>query len=548
MAGAADVARDWRAWARAVAAYSDGSSALADWDAGDERAGGRLSAHLGGGDARRRACLQAHAGAALVLRLWSRPHYRAPTFADDCAANLRNVALPGTGVPLSVFARSRRAARLFLTHGLPLACLLEAGRRAAAAWWTGDAAPLCGAAGVRELFRRFLLAPDDWCTLWRLNCNLAAWHAGVTRDEGYAMEDKLAFLRACEGAGVPVSPSIDAPRVVVKHRNEEGGLGFKSYANARHGGDWIVQPWLCNSKEVRELLPEGAPLSTCRVITASEHGMRDGPGEVRAPRAARAARPARAPRAPVCPRRRSPLAAGKDDNNKTNLDMQLSASRARLSVFPAEPAARARARERERGSRGASGRRRRGLRADTPPAPPVRAPAPPRRPWPHATTGPAQTPRPRALSCVWRAGRAGAETDHTSVLFDVDLDSATIIGGTANAHWYKLGLKGLTLRVPLRSPTFAAHPDTDRDLRGVRIPGLEGARDLVESAHARLLPGVPLVGWDLALTEQAGSCLLEVNLSCNFFKGTFDKERYFDYLYGWMTRLEELERRAVAAG
>eukprot|EP00793_Prasinoderma_coloniale_P000528 PRCOL_00003676-RA len=437
MAGAADVARDWRAWARAVAAYSDGSAALADWDAGDERAGGRLFAHLGGGDARRRACLQAHAGAALVLRLWSRPHYRAPTFADDCAANLRNVALPGTGVPLSVFARSRRAARLFLTHGLPLACLLEAGRRAAAAWWTGDAAALCGAAGVRELFRRFLLAPDDWCTLWRLNCNLAAWHAGVTRDEGYAMEDKLAFLRACEGAGVPVSPSIDAPRVVVKHRNEEGGLGFKSYANARHGGDWIVQPWLCNSKEVRELLPEGAPLSTCRVITASEHGMRDGPGE---------------------------------------------------------------------------------------------------------------TPRPRALSCVWRAGRAGAETDHTSVLFDVDLDSATIIGGTANAHWYKLGLKGLTLRAPLRSPTFAAHPDTDRDLRGVRIPGLEGARDLVESAHARLLPGVPLVGWDLALTEQAGSCLLEVNLSCNFFKGTFDKERYFDYLYGWMTRLEELERRAVAAG
>jgi hypothetical protein len=31
-----------------------------------------------------------------------------------------------------------------------------------------------------------------------------------------------------------------------------------------------------------------------------------------------------------------------------------------------------------------------------------------------------------------------------------------------------------------------------------------------------MLPDVPLAGWDVALTAE-GACLLEVNLSCNFF-------------------------------
>lgn len=34
---------------------------------------------------------------AKTLHLWNAPHYRAPTFADDLRANLRNVAIPGTG-------------------------------------------------------------------------------------------------------------------------------------------------------------------------------------------------------------------------------------------------------------------------------------------------------------------------------------------------------------------------------------------------------------------------------------------------------------------
>ncbi|EJK59063.1 hypothetical protein THAOC_20762 [Thalassiosira oceanica] len=45
-----------------------------------------------------------------------------------------------------------------------------------------------------------------------------------------------------------------------------------------------------------------------------------------------------------------------------------------------------------------------------------------------------------ALSCVFRAGRQGAATDHDSILFDVDVGTGLIKGGTTNAHWYRLGL------------------------------------------------------------------------------------------------------------
>lgn len=51
-----------------------------------------------------------------------------------------------------------------------------------------------------------------------------------------------------------------------------------------------------------------------------------------------------------------------------------------------------------------------------------------------------KTPDPSwitALSCVWRAGRAGALTDHSSVLFDIGSDGV-FKKATTNAHWYKV--------------------------------------------------------------------------------------------------------------
>jgi hypothetical protein len=35
---------------------------------------------------------------AKTLHLWDAPHYRASSFAEDLRANLKNVAIPGTGM------------------------------------------------------------------------------------------------------------------------------------------------------------------------------------------------------------------------------------------------------------------------------------------------------------------------------------------------------------------------------------------------------------------------------------------------------------------
>ena len=84
------------------------------------------------------------------------------------------------------------------------------------------------------------------------------------------MRTKLTFLQACERERVAVSPWLRHPRLVVKHRNEEGGLGLHTYNNADAGGDWIIQQWLENDAGIARLLPPNAPLSTLRLITASK--------------------------------------------------------------------------------------------------------------------------------------------------------------------------------------------------------------------------------------------------------------------------------------
>jgi hypothetical protein len=282
--------------------------------------------------------------------LYNKPHYRKGSYRDDLIDNLRNVAIPGTGIPLSIFVRSKILALGYLLTAYPAISFIASLQK----WFMSKFE-----SSISDEYAIRLLAPDDWFSYWRLNCSVVGMHALLNdKPEGYSMENKWSFLEKGEKEGVPVSPYLKTPAIVVKHRNEEGGMGIYFYKNATDGGDWIIQEKISNSDWVSTLLPPNAPLSTFRVITQS-----------------------------------------------------------RASIDVAKP------------------------------------------PLVNDIT---------ALSCVFRAGRAGAATDHDSIFFDVDVKTGLIRGGTTNAHWYRLGLhEALPGRCPWRSSHgYQTHPDGDIAVSG----------------------------------------------------------------------------------
>jgi hypothetical protein len=382
----------------------------------------------------------------LILYLWDKPHYRKGTYQQDLLDNLRNVAIPGTGVPLSFLARFRFLAYLFLFVVNPVACVVAACR-------VVRFSPYRAKEGL-EAYRGMLLRPLDWCSLWRLNCRLAGLQAlrlmeldkraggeGKTAG-GFRMEDKWTFLDEGAKLSVPVTPvlDLDAKAVVIKDVNEEGGMGVHFFTNAAKGGRFIIQEAISNGEWLTQnILPPDAPLSTLRVMSASRSGLKADPTQV-------------------------------DD---IELDFEV-------------------------------------------------------------------------LSCCLRAGRAGASTDHKNAAFNCDVRTGELLYAKQNQHWYRIGLfKGL-LTGPWQddAPLRTEHPDVpDRTIGacGVRIPDWENIKKTVQTAHSRMMPDVPLVGWDVALTDK-GIMLLEVNLSCNFFLASFDVDDYVR-LVGDYFHLLDGERR-----
>lgn len=63
---------------------------------------------------------------AMIMYLWDKPHYRSGTFSNDMRKNLRNVAIPGTGIPLSLLCHFRVTTYFFLLVLYPIICLLAA--------------------------------------------------------------------------------------------------------------------------------------------------------------------------------------------------------------------------------------------------------------------------------------------------------------------------------------------------------------------------------------------------------------------------------------
>jgi len=356
----------------------------------------------------------------LIFFLWDKPHYRSGTFQNDMLKNLRNVAVPGTGIPLSIFATSKLLAYWMILVGYPIIAVISAVYAS-----NRDFVEFC------RLFEEQLVQPQDWFSFWRLNCRLATSHAYMTNNKWkneYDVEDKWTFLIESEKKGINVTPFMKVEGVVCKHRNEEGGLGYQSFTNASVGGDWIIQERLNNGPFLKSLLPSDAPLSTFRIISSSRGGLSDGKKEV-------------------------------DIDDIT------------------------------------------------------------------------------ALSCVWRAGRSKALTDHSAIMFNVNPNTGEIKKGTTNAHWYQLGISKIFSTQWLSEHNVTHHPDTGVPITGLVIPNMKEMMDFVREAHLRLIPHVPLCGWDVAFTENHGVLLLEGNLSCNFFRGDFDQENYFKFVKDYFISL-----------
>ena len=356
----------------------------------------------------------------LIFFLWDKPHYRSGTFQNDMLKNLRNVAVPGTGIPLSIFATSKLLAYWMILVGYPIIAVISAVYAS-----NRDFVEFC------RLFEEQLVQPQDWFSFWRLNCRLATSHAYMTNNKWkneYDVEDKWTFLIESEKKGINVTPFMKVEGVVCKHRNEEGGLGYQSFTNASVGGDWIIQERLNNGPFLKSLLPSDAPLSTFRIISSSRGGLSDGKKEIEL-----------------------------DDIT--------------------------------------------------------------------------------ALSCVWRAGRSKALTDHSAIMFNVNPNTGEIKKGTTNAHWYQLGISKIFSTPWLSEHNVTHHPDTGVPITGLVIPNMKEMMDFVREAHLRLIPHVPLCGWDVAFTENHGVLLLEGNLSCNFFRGDFDQEKYFKFVKDYFISL-----------
>jgi hypothetical protein len=70
------------------------------------------------------------------------------------------------------------------------------------------------------------------------------------------------------------------------------------------------------------------------------------------------------------------------------------------------------------------------------------------------------------VTAVWRAGLAGASTDHSSICFNVDLGTGALSPGVTANHWYRLGLQGLGRLDAAAARVWQSHPDTGKQVAG----------------------------------------------------------------------------------
>lgn len=351
----------------------------------------------------------------LIFKLWKEKHYRSKSFQEDSLDNLRNVAIPGTGIPLSYFCVHELFALIFIFCINPTICFFGSANEAR----INSSSFIEFSANLQHFFAKNLLHPDDWFSLWRMNCRLVSYHSLVTGSDHYKMEDKWTFLTKGKELSIPISPYLDnVEAIVCKNKLIEGGMGIHFFANAAFDGDWIIQEKLKNAPWLDTLLPGNAPLSTMRVITTSSYTLSE----------------------------EYPVKKEESLLSQSSLRIQEedAMDEAKLNL--------------------------------TPPA----------------TTSPTQQASSqqqaedvqryiRAESAVLRLGRQNALTDHSSILFDVNMQTGIIQPGCSNSHWYQLGVEKALQTSWLPSVTgVKQHLDSPFPIvSGKMVPEMKEALDIV---------------------------------------------------------------------
>lgn len=136
---------------------------------------------------------------ASAFYLYNKPHYRKLSYKQDIIDNFANVAIPGTGLPLSLFVWNKILAFGLVCTASPICSFI-----ASVHLWLKTR----GKSSISNEYAIRLLAPDDWFSYWRLNCRVAGLLHALLNDipPGYEMENKWTFLEEGSKRDVPVSP------------------------------------------------------------------------------------------------------------------------------------------------------------------------------------------------------------------------------------------------------------------------------------------------------------------------------------------------------
>lgn len=95
----------------------------------------------------------------------------------------------GTGVPLSIFCHSYYSCLFFILFLNPSICFFGAINKARIEYKKENSPTIdVFITNLVKFYKTHLLHPDDWFSLWRLNCRLVSYHSHITKAKGYLQE------------------------------------------------------------------------------------------------------------------------------------------------------------------------------------------------------------------------------------------------------------------------------------------------------------------------------------------------------------------------